>query len=300
MTRNCLILVCAAATVAASSAQVLALQGEVQQPLAEHPQSVMFLKSNATDPKVAIANLLITQVGLPLLTMGLSTQMRMWNPYMGDTFAKAANLGLGVLSGHGTDTNGFEYEMLPGLTAPVGLKPGPAEFVLPVSRYLPPGDAAGEDVQPLLVRLERRDKDQARLISARHVLLKENKKSRFDLKPSIERNESAVEQQLVPVEVRRDDGNVYHIVTKGPLQTGEYALLLRKKSQAGEYSSNVALKPVSHEPGQPAVAPPNVAQKSRLSGMMHRPASPVGLNPMQPEQPQQQLTAFIAWDFHVQ
>ena len=278
----------------------IARQGGASQPLPDRPQKVMFVKSDATDPKTAIANTVIMQVGLPLLTMGMSTQMSMWNPYMGETFTKAANLGKGVVLGHGVDTQGYEFDLLPGLSAPVTLKEGPVEFLVPLNRYVASAGTDLSDLQPVLLSLESREKDQARVLSSRHVLLKQNKKGRFDLKPVIERQESDVQQTIVPVNIRHADGDIYSITTPEPLKRGEYALVFRKKSQTGQYTANVPLKlltpqgsivslqpQASGEPGAKAKGP---FGRMRVPGASNAPSSGEG---------EQQMTGFIAWDFRV-
>lgn len=116
--------------------------------LTDRPQKVLFVKSQATTAKAAIANLLLTDVGLNLITMALAPQMRMWNPYMNDSIRKGIDLGKGVLVGHGTDTKGFEYDTLPGTTAEVTLKEGNAEFLVPMNSYLPSADFDAAGVQP--------------------------------------------------------------------------------------------------------------------------------------------------------
>lgn len=263
----------------------------------------MFVKSDITDPKQAIANVLISQVGVPLLTMGLSTQMKMWNPYMGEALTRASNLGVGVLLGHGVDTKGFEFEMLPGLRSQTALQRGPAEFLIPLNRYVSGDENASADVQLILVRLQARDQDQARLIASRRILLKENKKGRFDLKPTVERQESNLQQTTIDIEAHRDEGNVYRISPKQPLEPGEYALIFRKKADTGAYTANVALRPMSSNPTEQTAMPPNAPQPGKFSGLvrhgptMMRPGLPMQT---QPPAPRQQVTGFIAWDFRVE
>jgi hypothetical protein len=101
-------------------------QGAFQTRLTDHPQKVLFVKSQATSAKEAIGNLLLSDVGLTLITMALAPQLRMWNPYLNDGIRKGVDLGKGVLVGHGSDTKGFEYDTLPGATAEVTLKEGSA------------------------------------------------------------------------------------------------------------------------------------------------------------------------------
>ena len=63
-------------------------QGASQTRLTDRPQKVLFVKSQATSAKEAIGNLLLSDVGLNLITMALAPQMRMWNPYMNDSIRK--------------------------------------------------------------------------------------------------------------------------------------------------------------------------------------------------------------------
>src|ERR1022692_4487450 len=112
-------------------------QGASQTRLTDRPQKVLFVKSQATDAKAAIGNLLLSDVGLTLITKALAPQLRMWNPYMNDSIRKGIDLGKGMLIGHGSDTKGFEYDTLPGATAAVTLKEGTAEFLVPMNTYVP-------------------------------------------------------------------------------------------------------------------------------------------------------------------
>lgn len=294
---------------------VIVRQGITTTRLANKQQKVLFIKSEATDIKSAVANILLSDVGLQLLTMGLSSQLTMWNPYMGDTIAKAANVGKGMLLNKSSDTKGFEIETLPGLTADITLKEGKAEFFVPMNRYLPSANFDPSTVEPVLLRLNPRDKDQNRVLSGRKVLLKQEKKGRFDMKPTTDRQESNVEQSVVPVTVERMPDNVLKITTQEDLKRGEYGLLFRKKDAAGAYTSNVPLKP----DGAPAeVAPvaipglsPEMAammgpqqsaamqqqnagqQRGGILGRMNRPA------PGAPAPSEGSVTGFLAWDFRV-
>jgi hypothetical protein len=298
---------------------VIVRQGATTAQLANKPQKVLFIKSEATDVKSAVANILLSDVGLQLLTMGLSSQLTMWNPYMGDTIAKAANLGKGMLLNKGSDTKGFEIETLPGMTAEVTLKEGKAEFFIPMNRYIPSANFDPATVEPVILRLDPRDNDQNRVLSGRKVLIKQEKKGRFDLKPTTDRQESNVEQSMVPVTVERMLDNVLKITTQEDLKRGEYGLLFRKKDAAGAYTTNVPLKP----DGAPAEAAPEAIpgltpemaamlgpqqaaamqqqmqqqnagqQRGGLLGRMKRPA------PAAPAAPEGPVTGFLAWDFRV-
>jgi len=303
---------------AASSQDSPALQFAVvrqdasQTRLTDHPQKVLFVKSQATNAKEAIGNLLLSDVGLNLITMALAPQMRMWNPYMNDSIRKGIDLGKGMLVGHGSDTKGFEYDTLPGATAEVTLKEGNAEFLVPMNNYVPSADFDAAGVQPILVRLEPRDRDNARLITSRQVLLKQNKTGRFDLKPTVERQEAGVEQNLIPVSVERLPGNVFKVIPIAPLAAGEYGLVFRRASDTGNYVQNVPLRPTPPTPtdsigqrsamfGAMAGSPPLKAEPAPSRspfGMMRR-----GSNPAAPAQSpavaQSNTAGFIAWDFRV-
>jgi hypothetical protein len=276
-------------------------QGTVETPMIDRPQKIMFVKTDATDPKEAIANALLMNVGMNLLTMGMYSQMKMWNPYVGETFTKMANLGKGVLVGHGTDTAGFEYETLPGTTATASVKQGATEIFVPMNPFITSADMDVGAIQPVLLRATVRPEDQVRLVSARHVTLKEHKNGRFDLKPTINREENQFEQNMVPIDFERVGSNVFKIVPKAPLTVGEYVVLFRKKSDSGAYTSNVSLKPSAAALQQAAIAAPPVPPSAGrgMLGAFGRP--PAGANPMgMPEQPQPQNTVgFIAWDFRV-
>jgi hypothetical protein len=106
-----------------------------------------------------------------------------------------------------------------------------------------------------LVRLEPRDRDNARLITSRQVLLKQNKTGRLDLKPTLERQEIGVEQHLVPVSVERLPGNVFKVIPEAPLVVGEYGLVFRRAAGIGDYVQNVPLKPTPQSPSDSIVQP---------------------------------------------
>jgi hypothetical protein len=303
--------------------QVIARQGPTISPLTAKPQKILFIKSEASDVKSAVANIVLSDVGLQLLTMGLSSQMAMWNPYMGDTIIKAANAGKGMILNRGTDTKGFEVETLPGLTADVTLKEGKAEFFVPVNRYIPSADFDPAAVEPVILRIEPRDKDQNRVLSGRKVLLKQEKKGRFDLKPTTDRQESSVEQTIIPVTVERMPDNVIRIATVDDLKRGEYSLVFRKKHPSGVYTSNVALKPELRPAEAAPAAPPAIAgvspemmamlgpeqiaaiqqqqnaqqppPRGGMFGRLKRPSTPVpDATPVDGA-----LSGFLAWDFRV-
>jgi hypothetical protein len=266
--------------------------------LGDRPQKVLFVKSAATNAKEAIANILLSDAGLSLITMALAPQMKMWNPYMNDSLRKAVNLGQGMLAGHGIDTKGFEYDTLPGTTANVTLQEGPAEFTAPLSPYLSSAEMDLSRLQPVLLRLDVREKDRSRLLASRQVVLKQNKTSRFDLKPTVERVENGVEQSIVPIEVERLPGSVYRIKTREGLAAGEYALVFRNPSAAGDYTSNVALQPTRNEaaPKMSALAAPPAPVSP--FGMLRR-GSSAGMQPPPVDAGAAGVCGFVAWDFRV-
>src|SRR5580765_1465286 len=77
-------------------AKPLVRQGETASALTDVPQSVMFVKSDTTDAKTAIANIVLSEQGIHLITMGLAPGLA-WNPYMNDAIMKAAKLGKGMI-----------------------------------------------------------------------------------------------------------------------------------------------------------------------------------------------------------
>jgi hypothetical protein len=268
-------------------------QGASQTALTDRPQKVLFVKSQASNGRAAIGNLLLSDVGLTLITMALAPQMRMWNPYMNDSIRKGVDLGKGMLVGHGSDTKGFEYDTLPGATAAVTLKEGNAEFLVPMNNYVPSADFDAAGVQPILVRLEPRERDNARLITSRQVILKQNKTGRFDLKPTVERQESGVEQNLVPVSVERLPGNVVKVIPNAPLAAGEYGLVFRRASDTGDLVQNVPLR-TTGSPSPPAQPTPSRSP----FGMMRHPSAPP-VSAQSPAAAQPGTAGFIAWDFRV-
>jgi hypothetical protein len=283
----------------------VARQGsEFQAKLEDRPQKVVSVKSQATTAKAAIGNLLLSDAGLNLITMAIAPQMGMWNPYMNDSIRKGIDLGKGMLVGHGTDTKGFEYDTLPGATAEVTLKEGSAEFLVPMNQYVPSANFDVRSVEPVLVRLEPRDRDNARLITSRQVLIKQTKTSRFDLKPTVERHETSIEQNVVPITIEFLPGNVVKITPYEPLVTGEYGLVFRKASETGELVQNVPLRPTPSSlppmfgamPGSPS-GQPDTSARSAL-GMLRHPSNPAAAA-QSAGAPPSVTAGFIAWDFRV-
>ena len=232
---------------------VTARQGVAFFPLSDKPQAVLFVKSEAGSAKDAIVNVVLSDVGIQLITMGL-TPMMPWNPYLGDAISKAAKLGKNLLLNKNGDTKGFEIETLTGSTADVTLKEGTVEFLVPVNRYIPSADMDPSTIEPVVLRLQPRDNEQRRLLCNRKVVLKQTKTGRFDLKPTTDRVESNVEQALVPITVERMPEGVIRITTNEDLKRGEYALVFRKKDASGAYTANVPLKPAPRQPSAPAEA----------------------------------------------
>jgi hypothetical protein len=257
-------------------------------------QRITFVKSDSEDPKAAIANTLITQVGFNLLTMGVGSQMLRWNPYMGEAFSQFTNIGKGLFTGHGTDVKGFEYDSLPGLAAPLTIKPQPLDILMPLEPFRPTADFSADHVQPVLLRLQVRLDDEVRLMAAHQVVIKQEKKGRFDLKPKSERQESNIEERAIATQIERQPGNILHITTSTPLDPGEYALVLRTKNDKGAATQNVALKAAAAPPAQPATPPP--PQRRGLFGV-----AKVNNTPQMPPAPPpgEPAVGFVAWDFRV-
>jgi hypothetical protein len=168
-------------------------------------------------------------------------------PYMENGAAEAAHFAKGLVARHGADANQIEFDTLPGTTAGVTLKPGSVEILVPLNQYIPSARAALEDIRPLLLRLDVSVKDQLRIIAARHIELRQEKKGRFDLKPAITRIEGNVEEVILPSSFERLPGNVYRVVNTEPLSVGEYAIVFRKKAECGQYTANVALKTTTQQ-----------------------------------------------------
>jgi hypothetical protein len=288
-------------SIPADLSQPLARQGAASVPLAEHPQKIMFVKSERTSAKEAIADLLLSDVGLNLITMGMASQMKMWNPYVGDTLAKARAIGKGLLRSKGTDTRGFEYGMLPGSTSNVTLHEGRPELLIPMVNYVPSADVDLADMQPVLLRLEPRDEDGSRLLTARQVVLKENKKGRFDFKPTVERQELGLEQTAIPVDVELTDNRVYRVAPKQDLAPGEYALVFRRKAESGAFTADCALRSSAQATAADSVQAPMAqmwgAQAPARSGLfgMRKPAAPTAAAPGT----EMSVAGFVAFDFRV-
>jgi hypothetical protein len=234
---------------------VTARQGASTFPLSDKPQSVLFVKSEAGTAKEAVVNVVLGDVGIKLITMGLSPMMG-WNPYLGDTINKMAKLGKGLLLNKDGATKGFEIETLTGSTADVTLKEGKVELLIPLNRYISSADMDPSAIEPVVLRTQPRDNEQRRVLSGRKVILKQTKKGRFDLKPATDRVESDVEQSLVPITVARMPNGVIKITTDEDLTRGEYALVFRKKDASSAYTANVPLKATPGQASAPANSSP--------------------------------------------
>ncbi len=297
---------------------VTARQGVAFFPLSDKPQAVLFVKSEASSAKDAIVNVVLSDVGIQLITMGL-TPMMPWNPYLGGTLNKAAKMGKSLLLKKNSDTKGFEIETLTGSTADVTLKEGPVEFLVPVNRYIPSADMDPSTIEPVVLRMQPRDNEQRRVLSDRKVVLKQTKTGRFDLKPTTSRVESDVEQSLIPITVERMPESVIRITTNEDLKRGEYALVFRKKDASGAYTANVPLKPGARQPSASAEAAPDAGfpgmtpeQIQLMQAQQAQAQTPpprggmFGLGRRAPSAPPAPAPAaagsdagFLAWDFRV-
>jgi len=304
---------------------VTARQGASAFPLSDKPQSVLFVKSEAGTAKEAVVNVVLGDVGIQLITMGLSPMMG-WNPYLGDTINKVAKLGKGLLLNKSGATKGFEIETLTGSTADVTLKEGKVELLIPLDRYISSADMDPSTIEPVVLRMQPRDNEQRRVLSGRKVILKQTKKGRLDLKPTTDRVESDVEQSLVPITVERMPNGVIKITTDENLTRGEYALVFRKKDASSVYTANVPLKATPKQASAPAnSAPPAGAFPGMTPEMMGQmtqeqmaamqqgqvqPAQPRGgmfggMGRRTPAAPPTKapsadaVAGFLAWDFRV-
>jgi hypothetical protein len=168
-------------------------------------------------------------------------------PYVETAGLKLGHLGRELTSRHATDTKYVEFDILPGTTASVSVNPGKVEIVVPLNRHLLSAQPIDEDIHPVLVKLDVNAKDQVRVIAARHIDSKQEKKNRLDLKPQVHRIEEGVEETDLPVSFERLQGNVYRIVNTDALTVGEYAVVFRRKGESGRYTANLALKTTAPE-----------------------------------------------------
>lgn len=246
---------------------VTARQGASTFPLSDKPQSVMFVKSEAGTAKEAVVNIVLSDVGIKLITMGLSPMVG-WNPYMGDAISKAAKLGKGMLLNSNGTTKGFEIETLTGSTSDVTLKEGKVELRIPLNRYISSAEMDPNTIEPVVLRMQPRDNEQRRVLSGRKVILNQTKKGRFDMKPTTDRVESNVEQSLVPITVERMPDGVIKITTNEDLKRGEYALVFRKKDASSVLTANVPLKATPPQASDLAEATPPPGFPGMPLGMM--------------------------------
>ncbi len=304
---------------------VTARQGASTFPLSDKPQSVLFVKSEAGTAKEAVVNVVLGDVGTKLITMGLSPMLG-WNPYMGDVINKAAKIGKGLLLNQNGTTKGFEIETLTGSTAEATLKEGKVELLIPLNQYISSAEMDPSSIEPVVLRLQPSDNEQRRVLSSRKVVLKQVKKGRLDLKPTTEREESDVEQSLVPINVERMPNGIIRITTGEDLRRGEYALVFRKKEASNTYTANVPLKSTPRPASAPAGAypgmtpemmgqmtPEQMAAMQQMQQGQAQPAQPrggmfggLGLGRRAPAAPPTQApfadaggTGFLAWDFRV-
>jgi hypothetical protein len=303
---------------------VTARQGASTFALSDKPQSVMFIKSEAGSAKDAVVNIVLSDVGIQLITMGLSPMIG-WNPYMGDAIGKVAKLGKGMLLNSNGTTKGFEIETLTGSTSDVTLKEGKVELLIPLNRYISSADMDPATIEPVVLRMQPRDNEQRRVLSGRKVILNQTKKGRFDMKPTTDRVESNVEQSLVPITVERMPNGVVKITTDEDLKRGEYALVFRKKDASSALTANVPLKATPKEAAPAEAAPPAgfpgmppemmgqltpeqqaALQKSQAQQAQPRGGMFGGMGRRTPAAPPAKASAadatgagFLAWDFRV-
>jgi hypothetical protein len=205
--------------------------------LTDAPQKTAILKRGKDGKTLALESLGKTGAGM---VGGPTAALAM--PYMENGAAKAAHFGKELVARHGTDVKHIEFDTLSGTTAGVSLKSGNVEILVPLNQYIPSAHSVGEDIRPVLLKLDVSVKDQVRIISARHIELRQRKKGRFDLKPALTRIEEEVDEITVPSSFERLPDNVYRVVNTQPLITGEYAIVFRKKSDGGRYTTNVVLR----------------------------------------------------------
>ena len=110
----------------------------------------------------------------------------------------------------------IEFDALAGATADVSFRAGNLEIVVPLNQYVTPVQALPEEVRPVILKLDVDLKQQVRILAARHVVLKKDKKGRFDFKPAVERSET-VDEFVIPSSFERLPENVYRIRTTEPL-----------------------------------------------------------------------------------
>jgi len=210
--------------------------------LSDAPQKTVTLKHGKGAKTLALESLGNTgarMIGGPAATLA--------TPYMENGAAKAAHFGKELVARHGTDAKYIEFDTLAGTTAGVTLKPGNMELLVPLNQYIPSAQTVLEDIRPVLLKLDVSVKDQVRIIAARHIELRQEKKGRFDLKPAATRIEGDVDEIIFPSSFERLPGNVYRVVNTEPLTAGEYAVVFRKQAEGGQYTANVVLRTTTQQ-----------------------------------------------------
>jgi hypothetical protein len=205
--------------------------------LTDAPQKTAILKRGKDRKTLALESVGKTgasMVGGPAAALAV--------PQMEDGAAKAAHFGKELVSRRGTGVKHIEFDTLAGTTAGISIKPGNAEILVPLDQYILSAQALGEDIRPVLLKLDPSVKDQVRILAARHIELRQKKKGRFDLKPAATRIEGDVDEVIVPSSFERLPGNVYRVMNTKPLIAGEYAIVFRQKSEGGQYTTNVVLR----------------------------------------------------------
>ena len=210
--------------------------------LTEHARRLVSVKNKETQPKSWLAQVPISKIGTTLLTLEAGPEARAVTPYMETGLTKAAHLGKGILTKHGSAQQEFEFDLLPGPTAGVTIYEGTVEILIPLNAYLPSVEARLDDVQPVLLKLSESEKDQSRVISTRAVVVQEDRKGRFDMKGRTEKQEKAREETSIPIMFTRLADHVIKAVSQEPLTMGEYALIFRRKAPSGESVENVVLR----------------------------------------------------------
>jgi hypothetical protein len=206
-------------------------------------------------------------------------------PYIEAGAAKAAHFGKSLISRHGGEFEQVAFDALAGATADVSFQIGTLEIVVPLNQYVTTAQALPEEVRPVILKLDVDLKHQVRILAARHIVVKKDKKGRFDFKPAVERSETELDEFVIPSSFERLPENVYRIRTTEPLAAGEYALVFRTKAKDGNFTDNVALKVAKQGCGG------REASRQNLADML-KAGSRTGELPAKP-------TAFIAFDFRV-
>jgi hypothetical protein len=251
--------------------------------LSDSAQRVILLKGGAASAKAVFALETATQAGAAIV----GGPARLAVPYVAEGATKAAHVGKTLVTGHGSDVKYIELDALPGTTAATSLRTGNVEILVPLNEYIPSADAVMDDIRPVLLRLTSM-KDQVRLLAARQIELRSQKRGRFHVRSPIERIEVEVEENVVPASFERLADNVYRIWTQ-PLTVGEYALVFRMKAATGRYTTNVALRSAIRA----ASSGPDIpSPTSTLTDLINPSKKP---NPAR----ESQATSFIAFDFRL-